>query len=296
MTPSLNTHFFDSFWKASFYQEGKAVSFWKAFWKVVLVIFLMSIVTSVVFYVTFGKKMPASLHSYANQALNGYPSDLVITIKDGELSKNIPGELHLYPLPKETMIEKPQEDSSFEYALTINDTESVSLSLYQKSKSLIVLAKDGMVIQDNKGIKIAPYKEMSKQAKDFSFTKSMIVPVVAKVNEYADVTPFVIMMCIVIFMTIFSSLTYLTLTLFYGLVVMLLSVWITGKKIGFSESYILSLYALAPVIVVTTILEAIPYVKNVANAIPFLCTLLLLVFLKYVFISKKVKVLESVTV
>lgn len=286
MTPSSTTRFFDSFWKSSFYQEWKAVSFWKAFWKIVLVIFLISVVASVIFYATFGKKMPAYIHSYADQALSGYPSNLIITIKNGELTKNIPGELHLYPLPKEMMAET-QGDISFEHLVTINDTESVSLSLYQKSKSLIVLAKDGIVTQDSKEIKIAPYKDMVKEVKEFSFTKSMIVPVVAKVNAYADITPFVIMAFIVIFMTIFTPVIYLILALIYGLFVMWLSVWLTGKKIGFSESYILSLYALAPVIVVTTLLETIPYVQNVANAVPFLGAFVLLAFLKYMFMGAK---------
>lgn len=286
--------FFDSFWKASFYQEGKAVSFWGAFWKIIVTVFFMSIVTAVFFYVTFGNKMPEYMHSYANQALDGYPSDLIITIKGGELSKNIPGELHLYPLPKEMIGNDKQGNMPFEYVFTITDSESVSLDLYQKAKSFVVIAKDGVVTQDNRGIKIVPFKDMAQQGKDFTFTKSMITPIVDMINSYADSVPFWIMACIVVFVTLFTPMWYLSLALLYGLLVMWLSKWLIGKKAIFSESYIYALYALAPVTILNTLLGAIPYVKNVVAVIPFFFSIMVIGFLKYMFTVKKNKITEGV--
>jgi hypothetical protein len=294
MTPSTNTRFFDSFWKTSFYQEGKATSFWGAFWKIVVTVFAMSIITAVLFYVTFGSKIPGYMHSYANQALSGYPSDLIITIKDGMLSKNIPNELHLYPLSKEMVGTDKQGNIPFEYVFTITDSESVSLDLYQKAKSFIVIAKDGVVTQDNRGIKIVPFKDMTQQGKDFTFTKSMITPVVDTINSYADSVPFWIMLCIIVFATLLTPMWYLSLALLYGLLVMWLSKWLIGKKTIFSDSYVYVLYALAPVIVLNTLLGAIPYVKNVTVAIPFFFSITVLGFLKCMFTVKKNKISEGV--
>ncbi len=279
-------NFFNSFWKSSFYQEGKAISFWGAFWKVVLVIFLMSVVASALFYVTFGKNIPSYLDTYSKEVLNGYPTGLEIKIKNGELSKNIPGELNLYPI-KENTRGLLEEGSSFEHVVTINDKESVSLGLYQKAKSLIVLAKDGVVTKDDRGIKIVPYTNILAKEEDFSFTKNMIVTAVDGVNQYGEVIPWVIMALLVFFVSIFLPLGYLFATLISGLIVMWLSMWIVGKKTGFSESYILALYALAPMIIVNTALHGIPYIGNVVDVIPFSLVILTVMFLKYIFTHKK---------
>ena len=279
-------NFFNSFWKSSFYQEGKAISFWDAFWKVVLVIFLMSVVAAALFYVTFGKNIPSYLSTYSKEVLNGYPTGLEIRIKNGELSKNIPGELNLYPI-KENTRDLLEEGSSFEHVVTINDKESISLALYQKAKSLIVLAKDGVVTQDDRGIKIVPYTNILAKGEDFSFTKNMIVTAVNGVNQYGDIIPWVIMALLVFFVSIFLPLGYLLATLISGLIVMWLSMWIVGKKTGFSESYILALYALAPMFIVNTALQGVPYIGNVVDVIPFSLAILTVIFLKYMFTLKK---------
>lgn len=279
-------NFFNSFWKSSFYQEGKAISFWDAFWKVVLVIFLMSVVAAALFYVTFGKNIPSYLGTYSKEVLNGYPAGLEIKIKNGELSKNIPGELNLYPI-KENTRDLLEEGSSFEHVVTINDKESISLALYQKAKSLIVLAKDGVVTQDDRGIKIVPYTNILAKGEDFSFTKNMIVTAVNGVNQYGDIIPWVIMALLVFFVSIFLPLGYLLATLISGLIVMWLSMWIVGKKTGFSESYILALYALAPMFIVNTALQGVPYIGNVVDVIPFSLAILTVIFLKYMFTLKK---------
>ncbi len=281
-------NFFDSFWKASFYQDGRAVSFWKAFWKIVLVVFLLSVAYAVMFYVTIGKKIPTYIQKYSAQALDGYPSDLVVTIKDGKLSKNIPGTLHLYPLP-EDFSKKSNEEALPTYVVTINDKESVSLESYKKADSLVLLANDGMVSRGEKGIEIRPYSDMSQSAKEFTFDKSVIVAVVDKVHEYEPRISWIIVSCMVIFVTLFAPSGFLIATLLYGLVVMWLSMWIMKKKATYTESYIIALYALAPVVLISTLLEYVPYIKNIVNGIPFFTLIAVILFLKYMFMSTRKK-------
>lgn len=279
--------FFDSFWKASFYQEGKAVSFWRALGKIVLVVFFVSIGYAIVFYDTVGKKIPGYLNSYSSQALEGFPPDLIITVHDGTLSKNIPGELKLYMLPKEIMDESTSGKPLPKYLVTINDEESISLESYEKSNALVLLAKDGLATRDDKGIKMSSYKDMSQSGKDFTFSRDDIRTGVTWVNSYANHVPSIIGVSIILLVTIFSPFGYLFIALFYGLVVMVLSRWVLMRKVTFDESYILSLYALPPVIIVSSIVNTIPYIKNLVSYIPFLTTILIIGFLALMFRVKK---------
>ena len=150
-----------------------------------------------------------------------------------------------------------------------------------------MLAKDGVVTQDDRGIKIVPYTNILAKGEDFSFTKNMIVTAVNGVNQYGDIIPWVIMALLVFFVSIFLPLGYLLATLISGLIVMWLSMWIVGKKTGFSESYILALYALAPMFIVNTALQGVPYIGNVVDVIPFSLAILTVIFLKYMFTLKK---------
>lgn len=271
-------NFFDSFWKKSFYQDGNANSFWKAFWKVILVTFVVSVAYSIIFYVTVGKKIPSFLYTYSGQALDGFPQDLVITIKDGELTKNIPGKLQLYPIPSEAKNLVTNGTVLPAYMITIDDGV-VSFDAYKNADSFVLLAKDGVAVEEEEGVKISSYEGMEKHSKEFVFSKDDIQKGVTFINQYAEIIPGLSIAFIIIFLTVFSPLFYLLMTLFYGLVVMLLSKWLTGREGTFTESYILALYALAPVILVSTILHNIPYIKNIVVYIPLLTMILIVAFL-----------------
>ena len=279
-------NFFDSFWKASFYKDGHAVSFWKAFWKVVLVSFLVSIIYAGVFYATVGRHIPAYIQKYSTQALDGYPKDLVVTIKDGKLTKNIPGTLQLYPFPEELHATSNKEPLPT-YIVTINDKESVSLESYKKADSFVLLAKDGLVSKGDNGIEIRAYSDISKTANDFTFDKSMIVKVIDSIHEYEPMISWIIVVSIIVLGTLFLPIGYLILNLLYGFVVMLLSEWIMKRKATYSESYIISLYALAPVVLVITVLESVSYIINLVSSFPFFTLIALVLFLKYMFVSAK---------
>lgn len=280
--------FFDSFWKSSFYKEGKATSFWRSFGKVTLVTFVVSIVYATLFYVAFGMHIPAHLYTYGINALNGYPSGLVVTIQDDTLSKNSEGELHLYPISDGKIGEMKIEEVLPGYVVAINDTVSASLESYKNANALIFLAKDGLVVQGNDEMQIFSYSELLHGETNAVLTKDMISGIVATVNEHAKSIPWILVASIIILYSLFAPIGYLLLGLFNGLIIMLFSSYIIKKKATYSESYIYGMYALAPVIIVNGVLLMIPYVKDVAMVIPFFGTFLVVGFLLFMFRDEKV--------
>jgi hypothetical protein len=279
--------FFDSFWKSSFYKEGHAVSFWRAFGKVVLITFIASIGYAVLSYATFGKNIPTYVETYSREAIDGYPPTLVLTIKDGKLSKNIPGKLQLYPVSSDTVGQARQGAFSPHYIVTIDDEITASLDAFNESDSYILLAKDGLITKSNTDVRMKSYADMSQSTKDFVFSQADLVAVTDWVGKYKDSAPYILVAIIIAGCSILSPLGWLFSALFYGLILMWLSKWVIGKKVGFGESYILSFYALAPIILVSAVLHVIPFLKTIVNGIPFFTTLLILAFLWYMFKGKE---------
>jgi hypothetical protein len=288
--------FFESFWKASFYKGGKATSFWGAFGKIVLVSFLVSISTAICVYMSFGIHIPSHVYSYGVQALHGYPSDLVVSVKNGSLTKNTSNVVQLYPIPEGTMSDPKMDAILPGYIFSINDKEYASLDAYKRANALILLAKDGVVVQGNKQqLEILTYKDLLHNQNEFTITKATIGDMVSAVNEYAPYAPRMVSLVIIICISLFAPLFYLLFTFLTALVVRWLSPQLFKKVLTYKESYIYSLYALAPVILVTELLKMVPYVRSVANHIPFLELLLVLAFLWFMLQEVRVKTKESVT-
>jgi hypothetical protein len=159
-----------------------------------------------------------------------------------------------------------------------------------------LLAKDGVVVQGNKQqLEILTYKDLLHNQNEFTITKATIGDMVSAVNEYAPYAPRMVSLVIIICISLFAPLFYLLFTFLTALVVRWLSPQLFKKVLTYKESYIYSLYALAPVILVTELLKMVPYVRSVANHIPFLELLLVLAFLWFMLQEVRVKTKESVT-
>lgn len=281
---------FDSFWNPSFYKNKKeGFSFWKAFGRLILVTFLVAIVYAITFYESIGKNIPGYVATFTKQIEDGYPNDLILSLEKGTLSKNIQGELQLYPVASFLPFKESSVDKTPQYFIAINDTQEVSLSSYTASHAFLFLAKDGWAAESNKGVSINSYRNLTTDEKALTFTKEMLLPLAPILNKYAPVASPVVIVGILVLYTLFASLGYLLLVLFIGLIVMLLSKVMLGRKYEYQDSYILALYALPSVIIVMKILEYIPYISNVISRIPFLTTLLVLGFLGYMFRRMSVK-------
>jgi hypothetical protein len=276
-------NFFDSFWKASFYTSGKATSFWKAFGKFVLVSFFLSVAYAVIFYVSFGKDIPSHITSYGKIILDGYPDELVLTVENGKLSKNIPGSVQLYPLPEKTLQSSSAKEAQPQYVVTIDDSQDLSLALFTASKSLFLFAKDGWIAQANNDTRIKSYDSTIDSKNPVTFSKELLRQTVDVAQKYSGTIAGVCVIAILSLYTIFFSLGHLAISLVIGLIFMLLSPWIIKKKVTYSNAYILTIYALPTVVAIQKLLLLVPFISTVISLIPFLTTFSVLAFLWYMF-------------
>ncbi len=279
---------FDSFWNPSFYRNNeKKLSFWSGFGRVLIINFIFSIVYATVFYVYVGKNIPTYVTSFSNTIKNEYPSNLVLSIKDGVLVKNIKGELKLYPMSTFFKDDIDKIQNSPKYFFVIDDSKEASLSAFTASEAVVFLGKDGWIAKGDNAGKINSYKELQGVGNTISFSTSTIEYVINAINPYVNKVAPTISIGIILLYTLFVTIGYLFFVLFVGLVIMLLSTTIFKKKFDYPTSYIYSLYALPSVLIIEKLLELTPYISKVIAYIPFFSILLIVLFLWYMLKEEK---------
>lgn len=304
---------FNSFWKPSFYQNKEGKSFWAGLLRVVLVNLVIGLVYASIFHVSVGKNIPEYFDSFSNQAMEGYPDGLVLSLKNGVLSKNITGELSLYPISKsldnaKTLIdntsisksgyaEKVLIDDTPDYLISIDETKEASLASFVESEAFVFLGKDGLISKSNNKIQVLSYKDIQGVKEEETFSKATLSTIIDFIGKFKNNVAPILFVFIVIMYAIFASIWQMLFVLFLGLIVMLLSKWIIKEKTNYSDSYIYSLYAIPTISILVKILEKIPYISAFVSIIPFFTTLLTIFFLWYMFRSKENKnVVAPVTV
>lgn len=288
---------FDAFWKPSFYQNKEGKSFWFGLLRVVLVNGIIGLVYASIFYTSIGKNIPEYFDSFSNQAMEGYPNDLVLSLKNGVLSKNIPGDLKLYPFSKSLDNTKIETNSTPKYLISIDETKEASLASFMESDAFVFLGKDGLITRSDNDIKVLSYQKLQGTKNEETFSKATLALVIDFLGKFKNNVAPVLFVLIVVLYAIFVSIWQMLFVLFLGLIVMLLSKWVIKEKTKYSDSYIYSLYAIPTISILEKILEQIPYISTFVSVIPFFTTLLTLAFLWYMFRSIENKnVVAPVTV
>jgi hypothetical protein len=277
--------FFDSFWNPDFYKNKEGWSFWRGFGRLVLLDFIVGVIVSVVFYGLFARNIPEYVTLFEAKLISGYPSGLTLTLKNGVLTKSIPGPLQVYPVedffPSDAT--KTKKDTP-KYFIAIDDSQPVSLSAYQTSGALIFLAKDGFIMHDkNNGTRMSSYGSTT-EAKDLpAFSLGTMTDLFSILNGYVKYAPVILCLVLLVAITIFAPLGQLLYLLFAGLVVMLLGKQLLGKKVEYGDAYVISMYALPTTLVFSKGLNYLFAFSGVVAGIPFLQTLLLLALLWLMF-------------
>ncbi len=275
--------FFDQFWKKEFYQEGSPKTFLKAYGRLSIVYFVIGGVSAVIFYFSFFATIPSIAEKYGREVKNGYPDALVMTVENGKMTKNMPGLLQLYPLD-ENLIELQKNNTANvgkeeepQYLLALDETKEVSLAALKESKAYALFGKDAFIARGSKDIRITPYW----QGEPETLTKEIVVTLVEKVVQFSYKVPAILVASVIVGYTIFAPLMLLISAVFIALLVFLISKSkkVFGKTFLYKEAYILTLYALAPVGVVTFCLSFVPFISKM----PFMTTILVLCFLGYMF-------------
>jgi hypothetical protein len=277
--------FFDQFRKPEFYRDTTRHSFWGSVGKLLFATSVVGVVAAITMYVHFFKTVPDLVDSFITKGQAGYPQNLVITIsKDGVLSKNQPGLITLYPL--EGIKAKPQSanTSGPTYLLAINDTAQASLESLRQADAVLLLAHDGTVyIGDHNDVRITPYDRVITNGEALTFSSSTAATIAEGIREYMPYMVPLFFVVVIISCAIGLFFWYLLYGLLIGLIVMALSKSVLKHRMDFSTSYVLTLYALAPVSVVAALLYNTPGVTTILSVIPFSDLILVVLFLWYMF-------------
>lgn len=282
----MKTSIFDSLWNPTFYQNNSdTFSFGKGLLRLLLVNFFIGCLVSALFYLSVGRQIPAQVASFVVEAVEEYPSNLVVTIKDGVLTKNIPGVIRLYPLDSlhKNDIQSGNQKNVPHFMFMIDDTQEASLAAYTASDAIMFFGKDGMVSKSNNDIRVQSYKNLEGVKKDLSFSKETLTYLTTFVTRYVKYLPGALFVLMVLAYTLFAPLFGMASSLFFGFVTMLLSAYLLGRKRTYGESYILSMYALPSVLLVEMIVNYIPRVSSITSMIPFFTTFLIVIFLWLMF-------------
>lgn len=278
----MKFNFFDPLWNRYFYQDkNNTFPFWRGFLLLLLVNFFIGCIVSTVFYTSVGRKIPSYVETFSSQIKDGYTSGLVVTVKDGVLSKNIEGIVRMYPLSDFFKSDTGSLVGVPQYGVVIDDTQTASLSALNTSDALVFFGRDGLIAKNNNEARIESYKGVGID-KEVSFSKDKLVFVIDVVKKYTENAPVIIFVIVLGAYTVFGPLYGVVISLFFGLVVMLLSKYISGRTYSYKDSYILSLYALPSALLMKQFLSFIPYISFITT-VPFFTTILLVLFLGAMF-------------
>lgn len=261
-------------------------SFLSAFKRVAVVYVVLGCVYATVIYGAFIRHIPEYYAIFSSQVVHGYPDDLIVSINDGILTKNISGTVRLYPIPVNQDSNVDGNEKNPHFFVALNETQNASLVSYSDSDAFIFFGKDGVILKSRTQTKIEPYSIFQDFKKDLTLTKGVLVHLVTLVGHYMEKVPWLIVVGIIIFYPVVSILGALLYAIFLGILVMFFSKKLINRKVSFGESYVISLWVMPIVVAFFAILEVVPFFGLLTH-VPLLMTVSIILFIWYMF-NKKV--------
>jgi hypothetical protein len=210
------------------------------------------------------------LERFKNRAYTVYPSDLVITLKNGELSTNVTEPFHI-PFPYELFSQNVPSisDQQQTYLMTI-DTKANAQD-FTKSQSLILVTHDKYVFasENTNGIHEESLKnlgDMTIDKKFFDQKLNSLLPLL----KYADA--FLITIILITFIIIIPIIRLASL--FIYTLILLIPAKIMGLNIKFTKLYQIGLHSLT----LPLILQMALFAFAVNPTIPFFGSIVFLLY------------------
>lgn len=259
----------NSIYGPEYYGEviGKPFSYSLKYYLVFALLFALAftIVVTVMFI-----PLVNSLPGRIAQVSNYFPQDLTINIKNGKVSTNVQ-EPYFIKMPQELKNQKNiQPDlSKLDNVVVIDTKDKFNIDTFNSYKTFMLLTSDSVAyIDKNNQISVSPLSNV----KDFTLNRSEVAGFLSKLKPYLVlIYPFVFVGAYFVgFMVVLAEMLYL---LFGALLVWLIAGAKGAKmKIGYKKSYQLSMHLVTPVIIITSIINAL----SLKFTIPFLFTILLI--------------------
>lgn len=280
-----------SFFNKGFYKSVPTRPFSKGMKFIVFLTLISTLVVgAVISYVGVTALKGISLENIAAQY---YPPQLVVTIKKGIASSNVP-EPFVIPVPQEMKTRSKNVHTNVnveEYTnILVIDTRrtssEISLGELEKYDSFAVLTKDALIARDD-GAKVIPLKGID----ELVISKENVATWATKLENFLwGAIPFLIVGGFILG-TIFSFLWYLAAFLLLAFIPMLISriSGVISQKLTYAQSYKVSMYAIAPVVVVSSLWTIFSMLFGFMG-FPFLLSLLFFIVVVFVGLKENKKV------
>jgi hypothetical protein len=261
----LKNFWFDvkhSFYGPDIYASRLKESFWKGVYFILKFGLIMSIVLSISFLL--------ALRPVYKELLTGnfvekyYPNeDLQIDIKDGKVSTNVE-EPYIVKAPND--LNKNQRDLDKKENLFVIDTsDNLVLEKINSYNSYLVLTKDSLIINQSS---VRSQTMSLSFIKDLTINENNLMDWSTKLAGVIKIASIPLMILLVLFSTLGYVLSYLFVSIFAALIVMLVGK-IFKRNLSYKESYKISLFAFGPLLVINTI-ALIFTVANIPSFVSFL--------------------------
>ena len=203
------------------------------------------------------------------RAVSLFPADLVISVKNGQMSTNVTEPLR-FPFPVELFSDTPGaiSDQKQQYLVTI-DTKAKTED-FTTSRSVLFVTRDNLVIADrNGGYRVYPLKDMG----DITINKKGVDEFLAKSLPILKLLPILL---IVLFFLLFTLA--LPLSRLVSLAVLSLLLHIASRfmslQLGYKKIYQIGLHAMT----LPTLIQIVMTAFGLIPPIPFFNSILYLLY------------------
>lgn len=231
--------FFNTFYKSlvspKYYRDILQAKLSFSF-KYFLVLTLLSSVLSVTLLsIQILPKTKDAINAFNKQALKYYPSDLVITAKDGQLSSN-KIEPVIFPIPSEIPSDFKDTNSRLKNILVFDPNGTVDD--LKKYETVILINKSNVIMQgENDQIKIQPLKDIP----DGSFTYADFTIALGKLEKFLSYAPYLFGTATLIIFFIASTTSGLIISFLLSLIFWIFTK-ITHLNMSLAKTYQISLH------------------------------------------------------
>lgn len=230
----------NSIYSPQYYAGIPQKSFGESFKYFLGLIFILSAVQAsswIYAYISVGKVV---IDKIVDRAASVYPSELEITVKDGQVSTNVEEPYYI------TIPELEKESTNL---LVIDTKTPYSSAKFNEYKTAAWLAKDSVFVKGNNKIEVM---DLSEQQVNFVLNKAIYDGLVSTIRPYLSfITPIVAVGSILV---IFIGNVFLLVYLLLLSALIFLLVKLLRKSLTFSQSYKVALHAITLPLIITTLM------------------------------------------
>jgi len=238
-----------SIYNPVFYQElkNKPLSF--SFKYYFFLILLVSVIFTVVVMASFVPTVVGYMNQFGADLIASYPSDLELTIKNGEVSTNKPNPVVIAFGGLDQLPTEVTEDNKKVNLVVIDTDKAVTVENFVAADTFVLIGKNEVAMQDDEAVKIVKIGPTTS----FKITDADVNNYGAKAMSWIKIIyPIAVVGS---FLYKFIFLTFYLLILLISAVFVFLLLYLFGRRVSYGKAYQVTLHAVTLVIVLDLILS-----------------------------------------